>query len=143
MLRNTATKFGELRQGDRFYFAGDKKKIVYQVTTERLVNKSSYNIVDAEGKALWPFDKQSAHDKPVIFLRHTIPAPGEECRLYDLQQGDVFFFPDDFITEYLILKTDGSNARERYEIHALHESSNRLWQADTAVFYVGKAELQA
>jgi hypothetical protein len=70
MERKTATTFGELRQGDRFYFTSDSKKVVYQVTPENTLQKGSYNKVDEDGKKEWHFDKQASNDRQVIFLRH-------------------------------------------------------------------------
>lgn len=136
MLRNTAAKIGDLRTGDRFYFVTEAKRLAYQVT--RIGNKISYNIIEADGKALWPFDKQAAHDRPVIFLRHTVPAPGEECRLYDLQNGDVFCFVNDIVNEFIVLDTKGLDPDEKYLIDTVNESNKRFWKGDTTVFYVGK-----
>lgn len=140
MLRNTSTKLGELRKGDRFYFITDSKRIAHQVTSDKAAARTSYNIVNANGSAKLPFDKQAPNDKPVIFLRHTIPVPGEECRLYDLQQGDIFFFPNNVVTEFIVLDTKGIDPDEKYLVDALKEADKRFWKGDTTVFYVGKAE---
>ncbi len=108
MKRNTATNFGELRQGDRFYFAGDSKKIAYQVTDEKFFKKSSYNLISDQGISAWPYDKEAPNDKGVVFLRHTIPQLGEECVLKDLSDGDVFHLPDNIIDEFRLDKKPGA-----------------------------------
>lgn len=107
MKRNTTTTMGELRHGDRFYFAGDSKKAAYQVTDEKLFKKSSYNII-SDGKSAWPYEKEAPHDKGVVFLRHTIPQLGEECVLKDLSDGDVFHLPDNIIDEFRLEKKPGA-----------------------------------
>jgi len=136
MQRHTATTFGELRQGDRFYFVGDKQKIAYQVTLETLSGKQqSYNQVDAAGKNVWIHDKQAPGDKPVIFLRHTRPAPGDEWLLKDLSDGDVFYVDGDIITEYQVIK----NRHGRVIIN-LTTSGEKDLPDSTVVVFVKKRE---
>jgi hypothetical protein len=104
MQRNTSTVFGELRQGDRFYFVSDAKKVVHEITVENLIAKSKYNQVDPFGKKAWTFDKEGVRTTPVIFLRHTRPSSGDGWVLGELEDGDIFYLQEDLITEYLVIK---------------------------------------
>lgn len=104
MKPNTATTFAELRVGDRFYFAADKQKKVYQLTREALLGKPFYNHFDGNGNKVWMFDRQSDKNKPVVFLRHTQPVLGEEWPISELKDGDIFHLPDNIVTEYLVIK---------------------------------------
>ena len=66
----TKVELGELKSGDRFYFASDAKRIVYQVTVPWLV-KTQYNLIENDVQQ-WAWDKEASSKKQVIFLRHTI-----------------------------------------------------------------------
>ena len=60
------TTMQELQPGDRFYFASDGKRIVYQVTTCR-----KYNLVTNSGAKRWQYDRPADADRAGIFLRNT------------------------------------------------------------------------
>lgn len=141
MQRNTTTTFGELRQGDRFYFVGDSDKKAYQLTEQKRSGKSSYNIV-VNGENAWQFDRQAAGNRPVVFLRHTKPLPGEECLLSDLKEGDMFFFPEDVVSEYLVADTAAADIKDRYQVIASCENAMPDCKPKTVVFFLRKQLLQ-
>jgi hypothetical protein len=70
MERNEVTFFGDLKEGDRFHFLTDRKKVVYQITTESLLGRSCYNRINAHGYKMLSQDVKGTMDKQVIFLRH-------------------------------------------------------------------------
>lgn len=89
MNRKTNTTIGLLRVGDRFCFLSDfRSGKVYEVTS-RSTAFTWYNKVENEKKK-WLFDKKATLGKEVIFLRHTVLLPGDECFLQDLSKGDKF-----------------------------------------------------
>lgn len=139
MNRNTGTEVGNLRVGDRFYFVSDSAKKTYQLTEEKNFEKPSYNIVN-NGEKAWPFDRRAANNRPVVFLRHTIPYPNEECMLYDLKDGDIFFFLGDVVTEYSILSTQGTDFEKKHLITSINsENTTSNWQGNVQVCYVRKS----
>ena len=106
MKQKQQTVIGRLRIGDRFIFSSDKKLIVYQIesfnTTETaIITKSpdSNSILKIFGR----FKRTCSVYKEVLFIRHTILKPGDECFLQDLQRGDAFNKATDLKTAYIIL----------------------------------------
>ena len=71
MERNNNTILGKLQKGDRFYFSGDKKKIVYEVIVTSEERRLIYNRINAYGYKMLPFDVNGSDEREVIFLRHT------------------------------------------------------------------------
>ena len=69
MERNTSTTLGELKKGDRFYVASDKKKTVFEVMEEK-ENARLYNRINAYGYKMERYDTKGMNEKSVIFLRH-------------------------------------------------------------------------
>jgi hypothetical protein len=98
MKRFTQTTLGSLRIGDRFTFMR-KKETVWQVTgkTGKYVTINQFN---PDGRQVLQFDELKTGTTPVIFMRHTIPMPGEECYVQDLKEGDVFYTLDNVTTEF-------------------------------------------
>lgn len=95
MRRNTPTKLGMLREGDRFYFMSDKKPVI-RVVIRHARNKVWYNkIKSGTGENAWWFNRSRPIEKPVMFIRHTQLLPGDQCFMYELNDGDVFHKPGD------------------------------------------------
>lgn len=65
MQRNTATTFGQLQPGDRFYFSSDSKRKVYQLT-----EPGQYNIVNSKGLNGWQYSRKSSSATSVVYLRN-------------------------------------------------------------------------
>lgn len=93
MKRHTVTTLGQLRIGDRFCFLDDKKQVVKEAI--RFKNSSvCYNKIDhKKQKYAWVFNRSKPKNRPVLFIRHTILQPGDECFMQDLKEGDVFTKP--------------------------------------------------
>lgn len=100
MERNTITPLGQLRIGDRYCY--NNRIDVWQVMRHTPKGKVAVNQI-AFGKPIHKFDEVKAGNILVRFMRHTQPLPGEKCIVEDLQPGDVFFMPEDIITEYTIV----------------------------------------
>jgi len=98
MNRNTLTTLGALRVGDRFHYL--KRVDVWQVTSQTRTH-TSVNLPGLNG-FVHKFDELKKASTQVVFLRHTIPQPGEQCLLRDLNPGDVFHLKDDIISEYML-----------------------------------------
>jgi hypothetical protein len=101
MERKTNTTLGDLRVGDRFVFP--KETTVHQVFCTGK-KTADINEVTPEGHPLNKYHTPKKLSTKVLFLRHGIPAPGEECFLDDLQPGDTFRMLDDEVHEYLVEK---------------------------------------
>jgi hypothetical protein len=101
MERKTITTLGDLRAGDRFVFP--KETTVHQVFC---VGKKTADIneVTPEGHPLNRYHTPKKLSTKVLFLRHGIPAAGEECFLDDLQPGDTFKMLDDEVHDYVVVK---------------------------------------
>lgn len=103
MNRNTPTTLGALRIGDRFTY-GARRTDVWQVMARADTNgKVAVNIVE-NGKTLQRHDDLKKKDTKVIFLRHTVIQPGEECFLEDLAEGDFFKINADDVFEHVLVK---------------------------------------
>jgi hypothetical protein len=71
MEPKTQTTTGKLKIGDRFYFASDSKKEVYQLINQ--TDKSAfYNKINKAGNRGWQWDREATKERLVIFLRSTI-----------------------------------------------------------------------
>lgn len=101
MQRNTVTTLGELRIGDRFHFL--KRVDVWEITGKTR-SHNSINLPGLNGVFINKYDDLKKSSTPVVFMRHTIPEPGEECIFSDLKYGDIFHLPDNVINEYIITK---------------------------------------
>lgn len=101
MKRNSLATVGELQLGDRFYKKADKKKKIWEL------RKVWLNQMECIDPGIAP-GHQERHSKKfknsteVVFIRHTIPIPGEEIFIENLQVGDVFFRPEDVVNEYVV-----------------------------------------
>jgi hypothetical protein len=101
MQKKTITSLGELRTGDRFTYSV-KRLDVWQVM-EKKGNHIEVNQMLPGGLPRLKYNEKKNSKTSVVFLRHTDPLPGEECFIEDLKIGDVFFRPNDIITEYEML----------------------------------------
>lgn len=102
LKRNTTCTLGELRTGDRFTF-GKKRVDVWQVMSKTntfvCVNQPGWN-----GDPIHKHDGWKGNKTEVVFLRHTIPEPGEQCLIRDLKPGNVFHLLTDVISEYVLIE---------------------------------------
>lgn len=88
MQDKTKTTLGELRNGDSFTYL-NKKDVWRKIDSNHkwvMVNQ-----VNATTKQLIHVQHQlKRKDTDVVFLRHTVPVPGEICFVEDLKEGDIF-----------------------------------------------------
>lgn len=70
MNTRTRTTLHELSTGDRFYFTGDRKQEVRQVT-ETVGTGKAHNRMSASGAKMEKYDKVDNGNRSVVFLRHT------------------------------------------------------------------------
>ncbi len=105
MEHTTITTLGQLRKGDSFLFMKGDRKTVRRVTVP--VNQKNMVAINIPIPGGWfnRYDDMKRARTEVMFLRHTIPLPGEECFMEDLKPGDVFFRPEDIIHEYVVQET--------------------------------------
>ena len=138
MKRNEIAPLGNLRIGDRFHIQGDKTKSVHEVVSHKC--KKPYVAYQYVSGQKYLYHKKATAFTLVIFLRHTIPAPGEEWMLNDLQVGDVFYMFGDVITEYQVVsrRTPENDVLIRY----LNDLSitQPFEHCDVAVTFVRKEE---
>lgn len=104
MKQKTQTRIGRLRQGDRFYLLSDKKKVVYQLDSFSREKAKYVKVLNDQPSNSWMYAKETSVNKEVIFLRHTLLQPGDECFLQDLNEGDKFYKLSDPATLYTIVK---------------------------------------
>lgn len=102
MERNTKTTLGQLRIGDRYNYLlrCDLWQVVSQKGKETHVNQ----IMFGENK-LHKYDYVKRSSTEVIFLRHTLPLPGERCILCDLKAGDLFHNGDAACTQFEFIES--------------------------------------
>lgn len=117
MQRKTQTTLGELRIGDRFVMPNGN--IAFQVTARAdKKGRVAYNLV-VDGKIINRYDTLKNKATPVVFLRHTIPLPQEECFLEDLNEGDIFCMPDNVILEYVLVQ----KGKDFYTVRRLDQAA--------------------
>ncbi len=104
MDHKTLTTIGELRIGDSFVYKSTRTDVWRVMALADKKGRVAVNQVH-NGKPIHKYDELIRSKKTVMFLRHTIPVPGEDCFIEDLQPGDVFFQPDDIIHEWVIMET--------------------------------------
>lgn len=135
MERNTLTTLGQLRVGDRFRYNG--RVDVWQVTAQ-LTSRTAVNIPGYSG-FLHKYDEMKKNTIQVIFMRHTIPLPGEQCLIKDLQVGDVFHLESNLIKEYQL------EAKNPLVLSAANnpadKSACKLLQETDRVFFVRHAKI--
>lgn len=137
MTRNTHTELGNIKKGDRFYFASDKKKIVYQLINEGShLNHPEYNMVE-DGQKIWPYNKIGKSVSSVIYLRSTLPQPNESCRLFELKVGDVFCFAADIVTEYAVIHNNCFDPESKYLVKNLATGVEQC-SIDVSVIFLRK-----
>lgn len=104
MQPKTLTTINQLRIGDSFVFPKrvDPWRVTARADKNGRVAVNQWNA--GTEKFIHKFDELIKGSKQVIFLRHTVPVPGEECLVDDLQPGDIFFRPDDVVHEYVLVK---------------------------------------
>lgn len=98
MQRKTLTTLNQLRKGDVFVFL--KKDQPWRVTGRTDNNRQVTINQFINGNPIYKYDEMKSGSMQIIFMRHTIPLPGEECYVEDLQPGDVLHKTDDIINEY-------------------------------------------
>ena len=137
MERNTQTTLAELRVGDRFVFVGRVDK--WQVTQQEL----KYSLINAPGlggKLIYSHDKKEKNTKVVVFLRHTMPLPGEKCLLEDLKNGDTFY--EDGIPEahYSIMKSRDRLKYWQYMATNLQTGKLCFFDQGAEITFVGRVQ---
>lgn len=138
MERNTMTTVDKLRIGDRFYRASDKNKTMW-TKVEAPVKKTFFQTYRHHARKdgdKYAIDVRS--DLQVVFMRHTIPLPGEEWLLNELRVGDVFFMPNDIITEYKVLQL--RTPKHDTVIVPLNGELQPFEHCDIAVTFIRKEE---
>lgn len=96
MKRHTNTILNNLRPGDRFQFHTDKPDVSHEFIGLKKNGRGKYNkIKTGTGKHAWWFNRSKPGLTPVKFIRHTQLLPGDECFIYELNEGDVFHRPGD------------------------------------------------
>jgi hypothetical protein len=103
----TQTTLNQLRIGDSFTYIGmfgQKRTDPWRVMAR--ADKSGKVAVNqvVEGKTVYKYDELKKGTTKVLFLRHTIPLPGEVCLLDDLQPGDQFKMPGDEFDTWVVEK---------------------------------------
>jgi hypothetical protein len=101
MNHKTLTTLGELRIGDSFVYKLNRQD-VWRVMARADKNKRVAVNQVFNGEPLHKYDELKKGSTSVVFLRHTIPVPGEEIFIEDLKEGDVFHNLQDIIHEYVI-----------------------------------------
>jgi hypothetical protein len=133
MQRKTHTTLDNLRIGDRFTY-GSNKTDVWEVV-QRFGNNTEVNQREAHGKWKMKFNIIKRSSTQVYFLRHTKPLNGDECFIEDLQEGDVFWKPDNVMIEYVVIDKghEFSKVRKMYDKQCKEpEMAGRL----ASVFFV-------
>ncbi len=107
MISKTHTTLNQLRLGDSFIYLsrfGQRRTDPWRVMALQDKNgKVAVNQV-IDGKTNYKFDELKKGLTKVMFLRHTIPLPNEECLLDDLKPGDEFKMPDNTFHTWLLVK---------------------------------------
>lgn len=98
MEHRTRTYISSLRIGDIFHYPGKDEK---HIVTGQGRNFTSVNKPSPDGGRKHKYDGQVTGTRRVIFLRHTVPQPGEACLLGDLKNGDIFHLSTDPISEFI------------------------------------------
>lgn len=134
MQRKTTTTLNELRIGDRFVYPGGN--VSYQVTAK--ADKTGKVAINqfANGKQVNRYDTLKRKTTTVLFLRHSIPLPQEECFIEDLQAGDIFCKPADIVHEYEIV----NRGHEFYAVRRLDCASIEMAGRLATVIFIRKKE---
>jgi hypothetical protein len=119
MEKKTMTTLGQLRIGDRFTYSAKRSDVWSVMARADKSKRVAVNQLDPNKTPLHKYDELKKASKDVMFLRHGIPQPQEECFLEDLEVGDTFFKPDDIITEF-VLQEKGS---QFYKVRKVSEAA--------------------
>jgi hypothetical protein len=133
MEQKTKTTIGALRNGDRFQIKA--KGEVWQIIS-RGSKYAVINIVSEAGHKMYAQDQLKGNAVKVLFIRHTIPQPGESCFIQDLQPGDVFKKTDDNFFEYVVQETGHQFYKVRRTDMAAYEMAGKL----ATVIFISKKE---
>lgn len=121
MERKTVTTLGRLRVGDSFVYKlsrGDVWRVMALADKKRRV---AVNIINVLGQPIYKRDDMVKVEKSVVFLRHTVPVPGEEIFLDDLSVGDILYHPDNIIEEYEVLEKRVGPRRDATKLKRLRD----------------------
>jgi hypothetical protein len=117
MQSKTLTTLGSMRLGDSFVF--QKRTDVWRVISRSVNGKWTFINQVMNVKQIYKHDEQKRSSVVVMFLRHTIPVPGEEAFLEDLQPGDVFHQLEDVIHEWELV----AKGHDFYDVRRLDEAA--------------------
>jgi hypothetical protein len=115
MQSKTLTTLGSLRLGDSFVF--QRRTDAWRVISRSVDGKWTFINQIINGRQVYKHDEQKRSHVVVMFLRHTLPVPGEEIFLEDLQPGDVFQQMDDVVHEWELI----SKGHDFYDVRRLDE----------------------
>lgn len=104
MTPKTTTTLNELRIGDSFVYPKrvDPWRVTARADKSGRVAVNQWNA--GTSSWIWKQDDLKKGKTKVVFLRHTVPVPQEECMIDDLQEGDVFIRPEDPIHEWILVR---------------------------------------
>jgi hypothetical protein len=111
MEAKTMTTAGELRIGDSFVYPRRTDPWRVVALSDKNGRVAVNQVINGGNK--YRHDELIRAAKKVMFLRHTIPVPGEMCYMIDLVPGDVFHIPDDLVNEYQVEKVGDLTIRMR------------------------------
>jgi hypothetical protein len=129
MNHKTKTTLAHLRTGDRFVKGHNEKKIQAATVWQLLSIGKKYatiNVVTDAGHKMYDRDQLENISAKIIFIRHTIPLPGEETLLQNLSIGDVFKKTAGDVHEYILEKTGHQFYEVRRTDLAAHEMGGKL-----------------
>jgi hypothetical protein len=123
----------ELRIGDRFSFK--KSNEVWQVTNQT-GNYTHINKFMPDGTPVYRYDQLKKNTMEAVFLRHTIPAPGDTCKLGQLKEGDRFYRLENVVIEYTVQKRP--EGLPHYQVLSLTDFGEMMVDStERTVVYVG------
>lgn len=125
MQHKTRTTLGELRIGDSFTFASKAKLPRVDVWRVMDSNKKWVMVNQINAISKIPILRQNElkrKDTEVVFLRHTVPVPGEEIFIEDLKAGDVFRSDDFGGMEFTVVK-------ENYPFYTVEDDKGQVAKA--------------
>ena len=105
MQPKTQTTLNQLRIGDSYVYPKrqDPWRVMARADKNGRVAVNQISVSDR--KPIFKHDELKKGSTTVIFLRHTVPVPGEAILIESLAVGDIFHTPDDIIHEWEVTRT--------------------------------------
>ncbi len=100
----TITRLDQLRIGDSFVYINrvDPWRVTARANKSGMVAVNQFNA--GTRSFIHKYDELKRGTTAVMFLRHTQPVAGEQCLIDDLQEGSIFYRPEDLIHEYELVR---------------------------------------